>query len=295
MPFFLKVFHFLNIKSLSLRGVTVNHAYSLSQSLSSLTYLDTFSIGVDGHCKSLGSLRGLNIKRLSLSGWFGCLNGNYIESLSQSLPLLPHLETLIVELNDDNHCLWKVLNSLNIKRLSLSGWCRGLNVKHAESMSQSLSSLKQLETLTIYMQAYIDITLPQSLKSLNIFCSALLIFDLGALVDTLSGCTQTVKSKLEFGCASFHDFGFKRIPPEEYISIQQELATLNNVAVKRFRILDRMRQIAWSVRCTGGVLEDNQDNDNVANNAYTKFVSNLDYAIINRISMRFLINPASNS
>ncbi|KAH3710733.1 hypothetical protein DPMN_070226 [Dreissena polymorpha] len=337
--------HGLNIKSLSLRGrygkLNVNYADSMSQSLSSLTHLDTLSIEVEDdrpglcdtyvincadrtsqslwlltHLDTLSirgvfddsglwqALHGLNIKSLSLRGRYGKLNVNYADSMSQSLLSLTHLDTLSIEVDVDSPGLCKALHGLNIKSLSLSLNRHGCyNVKHAEMQAQSLSSLKQLEKLSIFLRTYIDIKLPQSLKYLNIYCVTLLPSELHELVGTLSACTRTVESKLEFGCASFNDFRVKSIPPEEYISIQQELGTLNHVAVKRFRILHRICEYdaasPWSVRGIGGVQDDNTDDDNVNDVAYKSFVTAtadpISHGIINRIAMRLLITPSSNS
>ncbi|KAH3710906.1 hypothetical protein DPMN_070404 [Dreissena polymorpha] len=298
--------HGLNIKSLSLRGryekLNVNYAGSMSQSLLSLTHLDTLSIEVYVNSPGLWkALHGLNIKSLSLSAWRGYLKEHNADSMSQSLLSLTHLDTLSIEVNDDSPGLWKALHGLNIKSLILSDGY--YNVKHAETQAQSLSSLKQLEKLSIFLRTYIDIKLPQSLKYLNIYCVTLLPSELHELVGTLSACTRTVESKLEFGCASFNDFRVKSIPPEEYISIQQELGTLNHVAVKRFRILHRICEYdaasPWSVRGIGGVQDDNTDDDNVNDVAYKRFVTATAdptyLGIINRIAMRLLITPSSNS
>ncbi|KAH3799320.1 hypothetical protein DPMN_152927 [Dreissena polymorpha] len=304
--------HGLNIKSLSLSGrygyLNVHNADSMSQSLLSLTHLDTLSIKANNYSlgllealhglniKSLSlsgghgglytlsikvdddspglwkALHGLNIKSLSLCGHYGYLNVHNADSMSQSLSSLTHLDTLSIEVFRYYPGLWKALHGLNIKSLILSGQYGYLNVKHAETIAQSLSSLKQLEKLSIFLRTYIDIKLPQSLKYLNIYCVTLLPSELHELVGTLSACTRTVECKLEFGCASFNDARVKSIPPEEYISIQQELGTLNHVAVKRFQILHRRRKTniceynaasPWSVRAICGVQDDNTDDDNV--------------------------------
>ncbi|KAH3780640.1 hypothetical protein DPMN_158459 [Dreissena polymorpha] len=76
----------------------------------------------------------------------GGLNVAHEESLSQSLSSLTQLETLRIEVNYDSPGLGKVLHGLNINSPSLSIMQGGLNVAHEESLSQSLSSLTQLET-----------------------------------------------------------------------------------------------------------------------------------------------------
>ncbi|KAH3797123.1 hypothetical protein DPMN_150698 [Dreissena polymorpha] len=69
------------------------------------------------------------------------------DSLSKSISSLTHLETLIIVVDDDSHCLCKDLHGLNIKSLSLRGDFGLLN--HVESLSQTLSSLQHLEELSI--------------------------------------------------------------------------------------------------------------------------------------------------
>ncbi|KAH3861004.1 hypothetical protein DPMN_023930 [Dreissena polymorpha] len=184
------------------------------------------------------------------------------------------------------------------------------NWDHEETMSQSLSSLTKLETLTICVRKYIDIQLPKSLKYLNIYCGALLPSELRKLAYSLSACAQTVESRLEFGCGEFTDDDYyfntriHKISLEEYIAIQKELKTRKNVAVKRFQIFDRIRTIywedvitssTWSVHDIGCVNDNYQDDDIVKDDPYIKFVSRMDNGTINRISMRLLITQASIS
>ncbi|KAH3798868.1 hypothetical protein DPMN_152471 [Dreissena polymorpha] len=357
--------HGLNIKSLSLNGaygsLNVNYADSMSQSLSSLTHLDTLSIEVDDDSPGLWeALRGLNIKSLSLRRRYSVLNVNYADSMSMSLSSLTYLDKLSIKVNHDSPGLWAAIRGLNIKSLSLSVEYVGLNIDYADSMSlslsslthldtlsiytdgissglwkalhglninslsisdgffydddddsiaQSLSSLKQLETLSIYFYSiYFDIWLPQSLKHLNSYCMQLLPSELRELVDALSACTQTIESNLDFCCASMDDSTLKRIPPEEYIVVKKELEMRKNVAVKRFRIYDRICKTYrydhdhdddatshWSVRDMCGVHDDNPDDDTVKDEAYKRFVRAISNEIINRISMRLLITPSSNS
>ncbi|XP_052271016.1 uncharacterized protein LOC127871809 [Dreissena polymorpha] len=71
------------------------------------------------------------------------------DSMSQSLLSLTHLDTLSIEMDDDSLDLWEALRGLNIKCLSLCVAHGGLNVDYADSMSQSLSSLTHLDTLSI--------------------------------------------------------------------------------------------------------------------------------------------------
>ncbi|KAH3712974.1 hypothetical protein DPMN_072736 [Dreissena polymorpha] len=233
----------LNIKNLSLGEVLnvlkVNHEESLSQSLSSLKQLEKLSIRISEDGPGLWkALHGLNIKSLSICGELGGLKVNHEQSLSQSLTSIPYLETLYIEVQNDSIGLWETLCGLNIKSLCLSSWIFGLKVKHARSLSQSLSSLKQLETLTLHVHTYVSLQLPQTLRYLNIFCDKLLQSELRELVDTLCTCTQTVDIKIEFGCDLFDG------PPlQNYIPILQELVAQKNVAVKRFGMYNRTLDI----------------------------------------------------
>ncbi|XP_052234522.1 uncharacterized protein LOC127847037 isoform X2 [Dreissena polymorpha] len=214
--------------------------------------------------------------------------------------------------------LWESLRGRNIKSLTLSGRDQCLNVNHLESLSQSLSSLKQLNTLTIYVLRFINIRLPKSLKHLHIYCNGLSAIQLRKCVNILSACDQQIEVKLEFGCSFIKEnkiewnfeydssdmFCFQPIPVEKYMTILQELETAQNVAMKRFRIYDRIRSnmltgdadSAWSVRGSvgHGVDNDNVDIENVQDKTYIKFIRYINNDIINRISMRFLMIPASN-
>ncbi|KAH3717242.1 hypothetical protein DPMN_060024 [Dreissena polymorpha] len=117
-----KALHGLNIKSLSLS----DYADSMSQSLSSLTHLDTLSIEAD-YC-STGLLEALRVigmdmtvpvcGRLSMSE---LLNEDNADSISQSLSSLTHLDTLSIKVNEDSPGLWKALHGLNI--ISLIDYC----------------------------------------------------------------------------------------------------------------------------------------------------------------------------
>ncbi|KAH3844188.1 hypothetical protein DPMN_086443 [Dreissena polymorpha] len=249
------------------------------------------------------ALHSLNIKSLSLERILAVpMRVKHGELLSQSLLSLTQLETLSIQVFSDIPGLWEALHSLNIKSLSLKGPFR---VRHGELSSQSLSSFTQLETLTMHLDKYIVIQPLQSLKYLNIYCNTLLPYQLRELIDTLRACTQTIDSRLEFGCALLtyaddnHDKKrIRQIAPEEYIPIVQELETLENVAVNRFEILDRTRantwnviDTCWSARSNGDIDDDKQNGDNVKDYLYTKFVRWLDDEIIHRISMRLQITP----
>ncbi|XP_052214935.1 uncharacterized protein LOC127833615 [Dreissena polymorpha] len=250
------------------------------------------------------ALNGLNIKSLTLGGQMYDLKVNHVE-LSQTLSSLKQLETLSIDMYN-SPSLWEALNGLNIKSLTLSGSNERLGVNHVKSLSPTLLSLKQLETLTICVDNYIDIQLPQSLKYVNIYCKALCPTDLRKLAETLSACDQKIEGKLEFGCScitpEFTTFiVFEQIPVVKYMAILQELKKLNTVAVKRFQIFDRIPHImrngdsAWSVRGICDADDDHEDFGNAQDYAYRQFITNINYKIINRISMRFVISPASIS
>ncbi|KAH3799219.1 hypothetical protein DPMN_152825 [Dreissena polymorpha] len=118
--------HGLNIKNLCLsdkhESVNVNQADSLSKLLSSLTHLDTLSIKVNNDSPGLWeALHGLNIKVMSLSGLYACLNLNHVDYLAQSLSSLKHLETLSIDVYAHRPGLLKGIHGLNIKSLKLGG------------------------------------------------------------------------------------------------------------------------------------------------------------------------------
>ncbi|KAH3783297.1 hypothetical protein DPMN_161232 [Dreissena polymorpha] len=76
------------------------------------------------------------------------------------LSLLTNQETLSICVYEDSPGLWEALRGLKIRSLSLSHKSDGLEVNHEESFSQSLSSLTQLKTLTIYVFTSINLQLP---------------------------------------------------------------------------------------------------------------------------------------
>ncbi|KAH3799181.1 hypothetical protein DPMN_152787 [Dreissena polymorpha] len=94
-------------------------------------------------------LHGLNIKSLSLIDTHESLNVNHTESLNQLLSSLTNLTTLYIKVNNDSPGLWEALRGLNVKVMSLGGLYLCLNLNHVDSLAQSLSSLKHLETLSI--------------------------------------------------------------------------------------------------------------------------------------------------
>ncbi|KAH3690517.1 hypothetical protein DPMN_194223 [Dreissena polymorpha] len=233
-----------------MRGSWVDHAessQSLKQSLSSLTLLDTLNISVVYYSPhnpdSPGlweALHGLSIKSLSLIGHHLCFELEYATSLNQSLSSLTQLETLSIGVDVESPDLWETPHGLNIKRLSLCGKRGTMRVWHAEeSFSQSLSSITQLETLTLHVDTFIALQVPRSLKYFNIYFNTLLPSELRELVGTLAGCSHgcshAIEINLEFGCASSDEHP-NRIPLHEYIPIEKELVSRTNFVVKRFRI-----------------------------------------------------------
>ncbi|KAH3771013.1 hypothetical protein DPMN_172313 [Dreissena polymorpha] len=217
-------------------------------------------------------------------------------SLSKTLSSLTQLETLSIDVEHESPGIWAALHGLNIKSLSLNGVWKGsgIDVKHAKTFSQSLSSLTQLETLTLHVHTYIALQVPQSLKNLNIYYDTMLPSELRELVDSLATCTHTIESKLEFGCASSVDPP-EWIPIQEYIPVQQELAARKNDAVKRFRIYEwpDSAGYAMSVRDIGDV--DDAASDILEDDVYKRFAKYIDRYKINRISILIEISPGSIS
>ncbi|XP_052214660.1 uncharacterized protein LOC127833435 isoform X2 [Dreissena polymorpha] len=331
--------HSLNIKSLGLESFDhkcVKHWELLSQSLSSLTQLGTLSIHTKMRTyivkQSPQSLKYLNIfcetllpsqlrelidtlractQTIECKLEFGITSSVQESDTKTVVDMTVLNNTLQMYVRKDSPGLWEALHSLNIKSLSLGSARTYVRVKHEELLSQSLSSLTQLGTLSIYLRTYIVIQPPQSLKYLNIFCETLLPSQLRELIDTLRACTQTIECKLEFGCAMLtfaddnddvavgddanydddddddddkeetndddeEDEDDERIQHQiapEYIPIVQELETMTNVALKRFRIF-RTVKTNYSV----GVLYDHS----------LRWMN-----VINKISLRIIINTAS--
>ncbi|XP_052229399.1 uncharacterized protein LOC127843705 isoform X3 [Dreissena polymorpha] len=293
--------HGLNIKRLSLKSKEWGglHKELISLSLSSLTQLDTLCIEMP--CDNPGlweAVHGLNIKSLSLSGlWKRTgIDVKHTVSMAKTLASLIHLETLSIDVEHESPGLWEAFHGQNIKSLSLSGVRKssGIDVKHAETFSQSLSSLTQLETLALHVHTYIALQVPQSLKYLNIYSDTMLPSKVRELVDSLAIYTHSIGIKLEFGCASSIDPP-ERIPVQEYIPFQQELAARKNVAVKRFRIYEwpDSAGYAMSVRDIGDV--DDAACDILEDDVYKKFAKYIDRYIINRISILIEISPGSIS
>ncbi|KAH3771150.1 hypothetical protein DPMN_172452 [Dreissena polymorpha] len=293
--------HCLNIKSLSLNSFEWEglHKELMSLSLSSLTQLGTLCIEMP--CDTPGlweAVHGLNIKSLSLSGLWKLtgIDVKHTLSMAKTLASLIHLETLSIDVEHESLGLWEALHGQNIKSLSLSGVRKssGIDLKYAETFSQSLSSLTQLETLTLHVHTYIALQVPQSLKYLNIYSDTMLPSKVRELVDSLAIYTHSIGIKLEFGCASSIDPP-ERIPVQEYIPFQQELAARKNVVMKRFRIYGwpDSAGYAMSVRDIDDV--DYADSDILEDDVYKRFAKYIDRYKINRISILIEISRVSIS
>ncbi|KAH3749868.1 hypothetical protein DPMN_184383 [Dreissena polymorpha] len=299
-PSLWKAFHGLKIKGLSLEGskegLRVTHLEQMSQSLSSLTQLEMISIGLSSDSHGLWkAYRGLNIKKLSWWTMHWKVKDGLLmaESLTQ-------LEKLFICVDKDSPGLWENISGLNIKGLTLRSHSEGLFVKHVSLLSQSISSFKYLDSLTVHLRTYIDIKILQTLKCLNFYCDALLPSELRELLYKLSASTHTFEGNLAFNCASFDGLSFKRIPQEDYIAFNHEMGSLKQVAVKRFRIYDRTNHFikwidsedsAWSERANKVVVGDDHDDASVDDDGYTFYIKSISPEIINRISMRFQIIP----
>ncbi|KAH3770277.1 hypothetical protein DPMN_171561 [Dreissena polymorpha] len=291
--------HSLSIKSLRLQGTEggfeTKYAESLKQWLSSLTKLDTLSISVDKTNPDLWeALHGLSIKSLSMSlgSKYIDFNLNYAESIKKSLLSLTELDTLSIIAKKDSPGLCETLNCLNIKRLSLSGEKRGLRVDHAESLSQSLSSLTQLETLTLHLNTYIALQVPRSLKYLNIYSKKLLPSELRDLVGRLAARPHAIDIELEIGCASSIDPP-ERILLQEYILVQQELVSRPNVVVKKFRTYESESNSTMPVHYIGGVDNPAHCDLSIEDYAYDIFAELMERFKYSRISIGLQINPDS--
>ncbi|KAH3778631.1 hypothetical protein DPMN_180100 [Dreissena polymorpha] len=289
--------HGLSIKSLSLSiGWKRNLTESLSQSLLSLTQMDTLSISVRKDSPGLwGALHGLSIKSLSLSlkgENYAFFELRYATNMKQSLLSLTKLETLSISVDEYSPGMFEALYGLKIKGLSLNHENINFKREHKEPLSQSLSSLSQLETLTLHLYTYIALQLPQSLKYFNIYCAALRPSKLRDLCDLLTAFNHTIEMSLEFGCASSF-MPLERISLQEYIPFHQEFTARKNVAVKRFRINEShdFAEFTISVRDIDGVDDAAPDDYCIKDYAYQTFVKCLIDRTIDRISIRLQIDP----
>ncbi|XP_052285450.1 uncharacterized protein LOC127881542 isoform X12 [Dreissena polymorpha] len=169
----------------------------------------------------------------------------------------------------DSPGLWETLLGLNVKNLSISGlgyYTSELKINHVSSLSRSLATLSQLETLRMHLIAYIDLQFPLSLNHVTVCFDALDPSELRQLVNKLSARTHSLKCRVEFVCAHFKDKKMKHlIPAEEYIPIQQELETMQHVDVERFRIYDWAPSTnQWSARDSvvdGDLVDEIVDNE----------------------------------
>ncbi|XP_052233053.1 uncharacterized protein LOC127845915 [Dreissena polymorpha] len=155
--------HGLGIKSLSLSGIwsgfdhglTVNNAKSLKQSILSLKQLETLNVDVYEDTPGLWeALQGLSIKSLSLSGQI--IEFKNATSLKKSISSLKQLETLDVSVIEEysNTVLWEAIQGLSIKSLRLSCFNVNFEEKYATSLKQLIVSLKELNTLTVDVNAH---------------------------------------------------------------------------------------------------------------------------------------------
>ncbi|KAH3769869.1 hypothetical protein DPMN_171150 [Dreissena polymorpha] len=167
----------LNIKSLSLGDkqeysrFDLNNNEMLSQFLSSLTHLENLSIYVDLDipflCKVIiQAVDTGNDLGLDWSNPFQNVTANK-EFLSQSLSSLTQLKTLSISVHKDSPGLLEALRGLNIKCLSLEYTREGMTVGHGEYLSQPLSSLTQLKSLSIVVNKDSPI-LWEAFRGLNI-------------------------------------------------------------------------------------------------------------------------------
>ncbi|XP_052234140.1 NLR family CARD domain-containing protein 4-like isoform X2 [Dreissena polymorpha] len=155
--------HGLGIKSLSLsglwsgfdHGLTVKNAKSLKQSILSLKQLETLNVDVYDDTPGLWeALQGLSIKSLSLSGQI--IEFKNATSLKKSISSLKQLETLDVSVIEaySNTVLWEAIQGLSIKSLRLSCFRLNFEEKYATSLKQLIVSLKELNTLTVDVNAH---------------------------------------------------------------------------------------------------------------------------------------------
>ncbi|KAH3728816.1 hypothetical protein DPMN_054778 [Dreissena polymorpha] len=205
-------------------------------------------------------------------------------------PRISHV-TITTDLNStcafavchDSPGLWETLIGLGVKNLSISGqslFSLGLDIDHVSSMSRSLATLEQLETLRMHLSHFIDLLLPLSLYHVTVCYDLLYRSEFRQLVNKLS-----LECRYEFVCGRYI-FDTEKIhysPSEEYIPILQELEALQNIDVKRFRIYDWTPSTSeWFER--DSVVDDGDHGDKVVNNEFGKDCLNK-YAISKRCYM----------
>ncbi|KAH3698003.1 hypothetical protein DPMN_085516 [Dreissena polymorpha] len=82
------------------------------------------------------------------------------------------ITTDIIKITTDGYDfpgLWEAVHGLRIKCLSLCNGDVSFKSINGTSFSQSLRSFSLLETLTMQLEIYIDLQLPQSLKHVTLF------------------------------------------------------------------------------------------------------------------------------
>ncbi|XP_052219511.1 uncharacterized protein LOC127836904 isoform X2 [Dreissena polymorpha] len=198
----------------------------------------------------------------------------------------------------DSPGLWETLLGLSVKNLSILGLDNifsEYNINHVSSLSRSLATLSQLETLRMHLTAYIDLPLPLSLNHVTVCFDTLHPSELRQLVNKLSARTHSLECRVEFVCRHLKDTNMRHIiPSEEYIPIQHELETMQHVDVERFRIYDYAPFThQWSARDS---VDDGDLVDEIVDNECCKdFIKriNLNWSSeidgLSRISMRLKI------
>ncbi|KAH3826250.1 hypothetical protein DPMN_128146 [Dreissena polymorpha] len=179
--------------------------------------------------------------------------------------------------SDESSGLWEILLGLSVKNLSIFQAHRffGINMRHVSSLSRSLATLSQLETLRMHLHAYIDLQFPLSLNHVTVCFDALDPSELRQLVNKLSARTHSLKCRVEFVCAHFKDKKMKHlIPAEEYIPIQQELETMQHVDVERFRIYD-WAPSTYQFSARDSVVDGDLVDEIVDNELYDSFIRHL--------------------
>ncbi|KAH3844147.1 uncharacterized protein LOC127872720 isoform X3 [Dreissena polymorpha] len=210
-----------NINSLCLYGsgehLEVNNVSALCRSLSSLKQLDKLDVIVNNDCPGLWqALHGLSIKSLSLSGGETGLKVNHVSALAQLLASLIHLETLSIKVSEYNlfkytPCLWEAIHGLNIKCLSL---CYLGQLDHISSLSQSLASLTNLETLCVKSPCGGVPRLLETVCGLNITCLS---------IEASNTCQQLWEALIGLNIQSLSMSGF--------------LLTLENASLSQLQML----------------------------------------------------------
>ncbi|KAH3700587.1 uncharacterized protein LOC127859947 [Dreissena polymorpha] len=190
--------------------------------------------------------------------------------------------TCIFNVSVDSPGLWETLLGLSVKNLSISGQryvSSNWKINHVSSLSQSLATLSQLETLRMHLSRYIDLQLPLSLNHVTVCYDTLYQSELRQLVKTLSEWTHSLEARLEFCCGSFKD---PHNIIEEFIPIQQELEAMQHVDVKQFRIYYRTSSDSkWSEQDI--VADDGDHGDVIVDDEFCM-------GSLSRILMRLKIN-----